>query len=101
MSTINGPAGPGGLGDINNSQRLSRSPSTRPSSLGGSKPLSRSGDEASISSEGVIHSKLSGPSEVRTELLNRITAQINDPDYDLDGKFEEAFGLMLNATFES
>lgn len=55
-------------------------------------------DTASLSVEGRSLSQLNTLPEARAELIERLSAEVNDPDYDIDAKFADAMGIMLSDT---
>jgi|GEM_PF-6080894 len=56
-------------------------------------------DSASLSVEGRSLSQLKSLPEARAQLVERLSAEVNDPAFDLDGKFADAMDSMLSDVF--
>ena len=83
------------LGDVR-ANKASRARSTK---SGSSSGLTRSGDDVSISGGARALSKLSALPDVRTEVVNRVSAEVNDPDYDIDAKLADALDRLFGGGF--
>lgn len=96
MNEIHGTNGPSNLNDVA-SQRVQRANTARPG--GASAKMTRGQDNVGLSSEGRALSQLGSMEPVRTELVNRLSKEIRDPDFDIDAKFSKAMDRMLDEIF--
>lgn len=93
MNEIHGAGGPSHLSETAAQRsKMGRAAASKDARGAG---LSRSTDQANLSGTGRALSILREPSEIRTDLVNRISKEVNDPGYDLDGKFSLALDRLL------
>lgn len=97
MKEITGPDGPLGASQVKAS-RTSRARAGSSSNASASE-LKRGTDGVSISGNAFALSRLAEVPDVRTDLVNRISAEVNDPDYDVDGKLDKALNSLFAEVF--
>ena len=94
MNEINGPT-PSRGAQIGGVRSQSARTSTRPEA---GAELSRAQDDVNISGSARALSELSRLPDVRSELVNRISQEVMDPEY-VDQNFEGALDRMFNEVF--
>jgi len=94
MKEITGAGGPANLSDVA-ANRINRGRSAahaaNPAAI-----ANRSRDNAALSINGRAMSIMGELPNVRTDLVTRLSKEVNDPNYDLDGQFSLALDKMLS-----
>ncbi len=98
MNEISGTNNSSNLQSIRSKADL-RVGSTKDSTESNTESSGRLSDATSLSVEGRALSQLSSLPEVRSELVQRLSGEVNDPEYDLDGKLEIALNKLFEEVF--